>query len=307
MIAVDRSASEPIQDQIAEQFRFLIARGRFPVNGELPSTRALGRDIGVSFHTVRKAYQQLEVDGLVEAVPGRGFVVLPVQPGTDSDQMERAAEMVRTTMQRLVALGLDDTDIDYTFTEQLAILAGEHEVQTAVYVGASTEETQAIAAQLASFRLGSVRGTTLADLNGQEDVDFAVCPYNLCRDVRGILHHVEVIGVDATLNPESLDLASRMLAHETLALVTRYPDAIAPLTRELRMRTGFPGQLVAGSVHAGGEHISQLVSQADAVLYTPAAKTATTSQMRDKPGAIIRPVLPNHSLQIIRETIPDAR
>lgn len=305
MIAVDRTASESVQHQIAEQFRFLIARGRFPVGDVLPSTRILGRDLGVSFHTVRKAYQQLESEGLVQAVSGRGFVVLPVKPGTDSDQMERAAELVRATIQRLVALGLDDSDIDYTFTEQLAELTGDREPQTALYVGASAEETQAIVGQLSSFRLGGIRGTTIADLAGHEDADVAVCSFHLARDVRGILHRAEVVGVDTTLNGEALDLASRMLAHETLTLVTRYPDAIAPLTRELRLRTGFPGQLVAGSVHAGGEHIGQLVASADAVLYTPATKTATASHLKDKPAAVVRPVLPMHALQSIRQAMPD--
>ena len=75
MISIDRTSSRPVAEQLADQLRYRIAGGHYRTGDTLPSTRVLGAQIGVSFHSVRKAYQELEREGLLESRKGSGFVV----------------------------------------------------------------------------------------------------------------------------------------------------------------------------------------------------------------------------------------
>jgi GntR family transcriptional regulator len=304
LIAIDRKSPETVHRQVAEQIRYLIARGHFPVGSVLPSTRSLGSDLDVSFHTVRKAYSSLEQDGLVEAVPGRGFVVLPLREGTDSDKMEVGAHVIRTAVQKLIGIGLTEGDIDYIFDEQFSTLAGERPRPKMIFVGAYKEQAAECVDHIAHLRLGSIIACTEDDLDQHEDADYAVCPFPLYRDLRSRLHRADAIGVDVTLNHDALDLAARLLHHETLALVTLHADAIAPLTRELQARTGFPGQLLAGSVHQGIQHIRQIAAAADVILFSPAARIPISSVISDRRTAPVHATLAASSLRTLQNAIP---
>ena len=65
----------PIYQQIAEQFKEQILAGKIPQGEYLPSIRGLAKDLKISVITTMKAYEQLEAEGLVTAVQGKGFYV----------------------------------------------------------------------------------------------------------------------------------------------------------------------------------------------------------------------------------------
>ena len=70
-----QNSGEPIYQQIADQFRTDILAGKFKQGEYLPSIRGLGRDLKISVIIIMKAYEQLEEEGLVTAVQGKGFYV----------------------------------------------------------------------------------------------------------------------------------------------------------------------------------------------------------------------------------------
>ena len=70
-----QSSSVPIYQQIAEQFKTDILAGRMTQGEYLPSIRSLAKELKISVITTMKAYEQLEVEGLVTAVAGKGFYV----------------------------------------------------------------------------------------------------------------------------------------------------------------------------------------------------------------------------------------
>lgn len=65
----------PIYQQIAEQLKTDILSGRLKEGEYLPSIRSLAKELKISVITTMKAYQQLEAEGLVTAVQGKGFYV----------------------------------------------------------------------------------------------------------------------------------------------------------------------------------------------------------------------------------------
>ena len=77
MKIVIRSQSElPIYAQIAEQIREQILTGSIPEGTVLPSIRSLAREVGVSVITTTRAYGDLEKEGFISSVQGKGTVVL---------------------------------------------------------------------------------------------------------------------------------------------------------------------------------------------------------------------------------------
>ena len=75
-IQIDHNSETTLRQQIREQITWLIVDGVIKVGDKLPSIHILSEQIGVNLHTVREAYRQLEADGLVESMPGRGTHVI---------------------------------------------------------------------------------------------------------------------------------------------------------------------------------------------------------------------------------------
>lgn len=70
-----QNTGEPIYLQIAKQFKEDILAGKLKQGEYLPSIRSLAKDLKISVITTMKAYEQLEAEGLVTGVQGKGFYV----------------------------------------------------------------------------------------------------------------------------------------------------------------------------------------------------------------------------------------
>ena len=70
-----QNTGEPIYLQIARQFKEDILAGKMEQGEYLPSIRSLAKDLKISVITTMKAYEQLESEGLVTGVQGKGFYV----------------------------------------------------------------------------------------------------------------------------------------------------------------------------------------------------------------------------------------
>ena len=64
-----------IYEQIVDQLKNAIVTGELKAGEALPSIRALAGELEVSVITTKRAYEELEKEGLVRAVPGKGFYV----------------------------------------------------------------------------------------------------------------------------------------------------------------------------------------------------------------------------------------
>lgn len=72
---IDNKSGAPIYDQIYTQIKNEILSGNLQPDEALPSIRALARDLRISVITTKRAYDELEQEGFLYAVPGKGFFV----------------------------------------------------------------------------------------------------------------------------------------------------------------------------------------------------------------------------------------
>ncbi len=75
MIIVDYSDKRPIYEQIAERFQTLIISGVMEADEKLPSVRSLAVELSINPNTIQRAYMELEKDGFIYTVKGRGNFV----------------------------------------------------------------------------------------------------------------------------------------------------------------------------------------------------------------------------------------
>ena len=74
-IIISNSSGQPIYEQISRQVKGAIATGRLRPGEPLPSIRALARDLRISVITTKRAYEELERDGFICTVAGKGSFV----------------------------------------------------------------------------------------------------------------------------------------------------------------------------------------------------------------------------------------
>ena len=76
-IILSNSSVKPIYEQITDQVKEQIMTGALAAGDALPSMRLLAKELRISVITTKRAYEELERDGFLENVPGKGCFVAP--------------------------------------------------------------------------------------------------------------------------------------------------------------------------------------------------------------------------------------
>ena len=95
-IVISPSSDYPIYRQIEENIKTEILNHQLEKNTLLPSIRQLACDLNVSVITVKKAYEELEQEGMIYSVPGKGFFV-------DDPDLDYLAEKRTVTIEEELA------------------------------------------------------------------------------------------------------------------------------------------------------------------------------------------------------------
>ncbi|BCN28864.1 GntR family transcriptional regulator [Anaeromicropila herbilytica] len=74
-IIISNSSNSPIYDQIYSQIKAMILNGTLKEGDSLPSMRLLAKELRISVITTKRAYEELERDGFIETVTGKGSFV----------------------------------------------------------------------------------------------------------------------------------------------------------------------------------------------------------------------------------------
>lgn len=72
MIILDYKDARPIYEQVTEKFKLLILKGVLQKDEQMPSVRSLAVELSINPNTIQKAYAELERQGYIYAVKGRG-------------------------------------------------------------------------------------------------------------------------------------------------------------------------------------------------------------------------------------------
>jgi GntR family transcriptional regulator len=303
MITLDRDSPLPVSEQLVEQLRYQLAAGRYRPGERLPSTRVLADQLGLSFHTTRKAYQRLAEEGLLDARRGGGFHVRERPVLSRAERMERGAAVVQEVLQKLLALGLSEEETDYLLEEQRTYAEHPGGRRKLLFAAPARELAESGAEQLTGALQERVDGVALAELGRHADADVVVASMPHLREALMALPQAEAVGVVVGWPHDVLARVARLGPTDPLALLVRQGDAVEPLTDLLRADAGFTGPVFALAVEADRARLEGLIRRAALVLYTPQVRRRVRPLVGERPHAELAPVVTAESLARVREAV----
>ena len=116
MISLNYRDSRPIYEQIKDGLRKLIVTGAIAADEKLPSVRALATQLSINPNTIQRAYNELEGEGYIYSVPGKGSFATGETDAGDARRQELLAK-TRELLTELRYLGVT--------REELTALLGE--------------------------------------------------------------------------------------------------------------------------------------------------------------------------------------
>lgn len=110
MISLNYRDSRPIYEQIKDGLRKLIVTGALRTGEKMPSVRALATQLSINPNTIQRAYNELEGEGYIYSVPGKGSFATE---NTSADEVRRQEllEKLRELVVELKYLGVSSEEL----------------------------------------------------------------------------------------------------------------------------------------------------------------------------------------------------
>lgn len=110
MIFIDNRSRVPIYEQIKEQIIMLINNGILKPDDQLPSIRSLSNQLNINVNTIKRAFAELEAQGVTYSIQGRGVFV--AQNPVDNPQIIKSAiEDITVAVKSGKAKGVDKEEL----------------------------------------------------------------------------------------------------------------------------------------------------------------------------------------------------
>ena len=110
MLALNLYDSRPIYEQLKEGLRRLILTGSLPAGERLPSVRELAAQLSINPNTIQRAYRELEAEGYICTVQGKGSFVAALSAVHDERRKKLLLQFAATASE-LLRLGVDREEL----------------------------------------------------------------------------------------------------------------------------------------------------------------------------------------------------
>lgn len=111
MFELDVRSRKPIYEQLIDRMKEMIMMGVLQPDEQLPSVRHLSGQLSVNPNTIQKAYRELEREGYIYSLQGKGSFVAKSEHRPDDKRREELTLELRKLFTEAVYLGIKDTDI----------------------------------------------------------------------------------------------------------------------------------------------------------------------------------------------------
>jgi len=113
MIQLDFKDSNPLYEQIKGKIKDLIISGAVKSGDKIPSVRELAQTLTINPNTIQKAYKDLETEGCIYCVKGKGNFIAPLDKSSiDSRRNELLAQLTKTTEELIYLLTSEQSIIN---------------------------------------------------------------------------------------------------------------------------------------------------------------------------------------------------
>lgn len=106
MLQLDFRSRVPVYEQLTEKIKEQIVYGVLKEDEQLPSVRELALELTINPNTIQKAYRELERQGYIYSVPGKGNFVKPMAKTENTKQKQELMDQLRKVIAELLYLGV---------------------------------------------------------------------------------------------------------------------------------------------------------------------------------------------------------
>ena len=110
MLTLNYRDSRPLYSQIKDGLRRLIVTGALAPDERLPSVRALATELAINPNTIQRAYAELEAEGFIDSIPGKGSFAARIEDGSAARREELKGKL-QEVLQELRYLSVTDEEI----------------------------------------------------------------------------------------------------------------------------------------------------------------------------------------------------
>ena len=110
MIIIDYKDTRPIYEQVVERFKTLILKGAMQADEQMPSVRNLAMELSINPNTIQKAYAELERQGYIYTVKGKGNFVSEDGKLVETRKRECLEEILRL-VKEVLELGMTKMEL----------------------------------------------------------------------------------------------------------------------------------------------------------------------------------------------------
>lgn len=127
MFELDLRSRKPIYEQLVDKLKQLIITNVLKQDEKLPSVRMLAQQLSINPNTIQKAYRELEAQGYIYSVKGKGSFVNHMVITDNAAEIKKVKEQLRKQIAEALFLGISINEIEELITETRKNIAGGEE------------------------------------------------------------------------------------------------------------------------------------------------------------------------------------
>ena len=112
MLQIDYRSGDALYIQIKNNFKRLILSGSLKENEPIPSVRKMAAEFAINVNTVQRAYRELEQEGYIYSIPGKGNFVAKVNDDVFQKNLSEIREELFEVLKRAKILEISEKDIN---------------------------------------------------------------------------------------------------------------------------------------------------------------------------------------------------
>ena len=128
MIILDYRDTKPLYEQIVDKFQMLILSGALEPNSRMPSVRSLAVELSINPNTIQRAYSELERNGFLYTVKGKGNYVAYSDSLKDVRKQE-ILEKLRDLKKEALSMGMTVKELTEFLEQEDTAAAGQKETK----------------------------------------------------------------------------------------------------------------------------------------------------------------------------------
>jgi GntR family transcriptional regulator len=111
MFELDLRSRLPLYEQLVEKFKELIISEILKPNEQLPSVRNLSMELTMNPNTIQKSYKELELQGYIYSIKGKGSFVTPSAHVVDSEKLKKIKNELTRILSEAMYMGMTKDDV----------------------------------------------------------------------------------------------------------------------------------------------------------------------------------------------------